>query len=121
MTDVFEYANHTDSFHRRSDEATSIIMSASDGEFFDDLNTCNEKDIIGTKDVFAYPFGLYNGRNVSLLREKGYSLAFTSEDGLNDEKTDPLLLKRNAIPYFIDMEAFRQIIGESDVPIYPRS
>jgi len=111
MSDVFEYANHSDSFHRRTNETTSVMMDASDEEFSNDLDICNKNDCIQVKDVFAYPFGLYIERNVSLLKKKGFLLAFTSDDGQNDEKTDPLLLKRNAIPYFINMNDFKKKIG----------
>lgn len=108
LSDVFEYANHTHSFHQRSNAETSRMMEASDEEFSLDLDTCNE--FVGVKDVFAYPFGLFNERNVSLLRKKGFTLAFTTETGKNDRQTDPLLLKRNAIPYFINLDAFKKIV-----------
>ena len=109
ISDVFEYANHTDAFHQRTNESTSTIMEASDEEFARDLDLCNE--FVQVKDVFAYPFGLFNDRNVSLLKKKGFALAFTSENGHNDQQTDPLRLKRNAIPYFIELDAFKKIIG----------
>jgi peptidoglycan/xylan/chitin deacetylase (PgdA/CDA1 family) len=110
IADIFEFANHTDSFHRRTNVTTSMLMVAKNEEFASDLDCCNSNKYIQGKDVFAYPFGLYEERNISLLREKGFRLAFTSENGKNDETTDPLLLKRNAILYFIELEAFKKII-----------
>ena len=82
MTDVFEYANHTNAFHQRTNETTSMMMAASDEEFSKDLDKCNE--YVQVKDVFAFPFGLYNERNVYLLKKKGFTLAFTSKTGKND-------------------------------------
>lgn len=111
MKDVFEYANHTDQFHTRTNTSLSTIMEVSDEEFLEDLKICNESSILSVKNVFAYPFGLYCDRNVNLLRKNGFNLAFTSENGKNDKSTDPLLLKRNAIPYFIDIETFKNIIN----------
>ncbi|WP_071396525.1 polysaccharide deacetylase family protein [Bacillus tuaregi] len=108
ISDVFEYANHTHAFHQRSNATTSMMMEASDEELALDLDICNQ--FVGVKDVFAYPFGLFNERNVSLLRKKGFVLAFTSESGSNDRQTDPLLLKRNVVPYFIHLDAFQKII-----------
>ncbi|WP_394236834.1 polysaccharide deacetylase family protein [Niallia oryzisoli] len=108
ISDVFEYANHTHSFHQRTNAETSMMMEASDEEFSQDLDTCNE--FVEVKDVFAYPFGLFNDRNVSLLREKGVILAFTTETGKNDRQTEPLHLKRNVIPYFINLDAFKKIV-----------
>ncbi|WP_112182492.1 MULTISPECIES: polysaccharide deacetylase family protein [Paraliobacillus] len=108
MTDVFEYANHTDSFHQRKNDSLSLMMEATDEAFAEDLGVCNE--YVPVNDVFAYPFGLFTERNVSLLREKGFSLAFTCEMGNNDEHTDPLLLRRNVIPYFLDLAQFDKLI-----------
>jgi len=111
MTDVFEYANHSHSFHTRQDAKTSHMMMAQDQELIADLRKCSEYPLISAKDVFAYPFGLYTGQNVNLLRESGIQLAFTCEPGQNDSTTDPLLLKRNLIPYMMDMETFRRVVG----------
>ena len=86
-----------------------MMMEASDEEFAKDLELCN--DFVQVKDVFAYPFGLYNERNVNLLKEKGFTLAFTTITGKNDRDTDPFYLKRNAIPYFVELDAFKKIIG----------
>lgn len=111
MSDVFEYANHTHHFHTRTGTAISMMMEADDQAFSEDLDCCNASSVIQAKDVFAYPFGLYSDHNVDLLRKKGFRLAFTSVGGRNDRETDPLHLKRNAIPYFMDLETFRNITG----------
>ncbi len=110
MSDVFEYANHTYLFHTRTGMTTSIIMEADDLTFAEDLDHCNANPLITGKRVFAYPFGLYVDRNVALLRNKGFLLAFTSEDGRNDSSTDPLLLKRCVIPYFMTMQDFQTLL-----------
>ncbi len=110
MADVFEYANHTDCFHTRTGITTGIMMEVSDQELSEDLDRCNANPLIQWKDVFAYPFGLYNDRNVQLLRTKGFQLAFTSENGRNEKDTDPLLLKRNAVPYFMTTDHFRTLL-----------
>ena len=110
MTDVFQYANHTNDFHQRTDEKTSMMMATSDEEFSKDLDKCNE--YVQVKDVFAFPFGLYNERNVNLLKEKGFTLAFTTTTGKNDQQDTSLFyLKRNAIPYFVELDAFKRIVG----------
>ncbi|MBP1756286.1 MAG: Chitin deacetylase [Firmicutes bacterium] len=110
MSDVFEYANHTDLFHTRTGTSVSLMMEVDDQELSDDLDRCNANQIIQAKNVFAYPFGLFTERNVELLRQKGFQLAFTSDAGKNLPDTDPLLLHRNAIPYFVDLETFRGMV-----------
>jgi peptidoglycan/xylan/chitin deacetylase (PgdA/CDA1 family) len=110
MNDVLEYANHTDQFHTRTGTAVSRMMEATDAEFSQDLDRCNAISILDKRDVFAYPFGLFEDRNVDLLRAKGFQLAFTSQGGKNDKGTDPMLLKRNVVPYFMSIEGFKEMI-----------
>lgn len=113
MSDVFSYGNHTHHYHTRSNPTTSKIMMVSEEEFIKDLEECNQYSIISNKDVFAYPFGLYTIDNVNQLRSNGYKLAFTSETGWNLTTTDPLLLKRNVIPYFMDFKTFEKLVNET--------
>jgi peptidoglycan/xylan/chitin deacetylase (PgdA/CDA1 family) len=69
----------------------------------------------GLKPVsFAYPHGRLNGRiRASVSGE--FPMAFTIEEGLNDSRTDPLLLKRTTVwpdDMLIDIE-FRAALGRS--------
>ncbi len=111
MTDVFEYANHSNLFHTRANQSTSRMMVASDDELSLDLEQCNSNPIVSAKNVFAYPFGLYTDHNVAFLREKGFRLAFTTQNGRNVQDSNPLLLHRNVIPYFMDLGAFQEVVG----------
>lgn len=108
MDDVFEYANHTHFFHQRKSETMSLMMEASDEALADDLAHCNQ--YVPIKDVFAYPFGLFTERNVALLKRESFQLAFTCEEGKNDKHTNPLLLRRNVVPYGMKLEQFITII-----------
>jgi hypothetical protein len=85
-------------------------MEASDLEFSRDLDHCNSNSIIEARDTFAYPFGLYNGQNAAVLKEKGFRLAFTTKGGLNNRDCDPLFLNRTVIPYFMDITAFQNTL-----------
>lgn len=111
MSDIFEYANHTDQFHTRTGTTVSRMLEADQEKTSEDLDRCNASPLVGAKDVFAYPFGLYSDLNVALLKNKGFKLAFTTEGGSNTKDTPSLLLKRNVIPYSMDMETFRGITG----------
>lgn len=110
MKDVFEYANHTHLFHTRSDIKTSCSMTETDEAFAADLAACNAHTLITAKDTFAYPFGLFEERNVKLLKREDFKLAFTCIGGRNEKETNPLLLKRNVVPYSVDMEDFQKIL-----------
>lgn len=111
MMDVFEYANHSDLFHTRVNPTTSRMMVASDEELSLDLGRCNSSPIVSATNVFAYPFGLYTDHNVSFLREKGFRLAFTTQNGRDDQNSNPLLLHRNVVPYFMDLATFQKVLG----------
>lgn len=110
ISDVFEFANHTHHFHQRTGPDASSLTLKTDEEFRLDLVECNKLRQLNNRDVFAYPFGLYESRNVEVLKQSGFKLAFTTEQGLNDSSTDPLRLKRNAVPYFMDLDAFARIL-----------
>jgi|GEM_PF-994925 len=56
--------------------------------------------------AFAFPFGWHAGEHVDLLREHGYSIAYTVNEGVNDSSTDPLLLRRQSVFRKDDLAAF---------------
>lgn len=111
MKDIFEYANHTHFFHTRADSSTGRIMTETDEAFAADLAACNSHPFITARDTFAYPFGLFEERNVELLKREHFKLAFTCIGGSNEKDTNPLLLKRNVIPYSANMEVFQGILN----------
>ncbi|WP_208560763.1 polysaccharide deacetylase family protein [Marinilactibacillus kalidii] len=111
MKDVFTYANHSYHFHQRSGRERSRIMWESKAAFIEDVNKCN--DYVQEKDVYAYPFGLYNKENVETLTELGFTLAFTTVPGINTKKTNPLELHREVIPEGLSLAAFREKLGET--------
>ncbi len=110
ISDVFEFANHTHHFHQRTGPDSSSLTLKSDKEFRLDLIECNKLRQLNNRDVFAYPFGMYKSRNIEVLKQSGFKLAFTTEPGLNGSNTDPLQLKRNVVPYFMELDAFARIL-----------
>lgn len=110
MSDVFEFANHTNSMHRRYGPEASDLLLSDNAALAADLKQCNAHPVIQAGDVFAYPFGLYDARNMDVLRQAGFKLAFTTEPGRNALDSDPLRLRRNVVPYVMDMERFKQIL-----------
>lgn len=111
MSDVFEYANHTDLFHTRSSFDSNKLMESNHESLLADLEQCNQNDLITAKDVFAYPFGLFNDNNVDTLKKGSFKLAFTSAGGMNYTTTDPLLLNRFVVPYFMDFDSFKEMLS----------
>lgn len=110
MGDVFTYANHTHHYHQREGVEKSRIMWESKISFMQDLKKCNQ--YVEAKDVFAYPFGIYNQSSVQTLRESDFKLAFTTEPGINTRETPPLELHRNIVIEDLPIEKFRDMLGE---------
>jgi len=107
MRDVFEYANHTYSLHRRRDGQTALQYTGKE-EFLRDLEKCEELTTI--KGVFAYPFGIFTEENISWIRDEGYLLGFTALGGINTRETDVYRLYRNIVPLEWDLEKFEELI-----------
>ncbi|GEM03138.1 hypothetical protein HMI01_01260 [Halolactibacillus miurensis] len=112
MSDVFTFCNHTHHFHQRSSETTSMLMTESADAFLYDLATCNNYAIVSEKDVFAFPFGLFNDDNVETLKKADFNLSFTTEPGVNTKETEPLKLRRDVVPYMMPFEGFKQLVSE---------
>ncbi|MGC6768229.1 polysaccharide deacetylase family protein [Enterococcus sp. LJL51] len=108
MKDVFVYANHTNHFHQRRGRELSRPMWETPAAFAEDLAECNTW--VDLKDVFAYPFGLYDQTTVDSLKKLNYTLAFTTIPGINTEATSPLELRRDVIPYTLSLNDFKKMM-----------
>jgi len=108
MKDVFEYANHTKALHTRENGQTAL-QSVDREEFINDVKNC--EDITSTKNVFAYPFGVYTEDNIKALKELGFLLAFTTENGKNNISTNPYELNRNGVLLDYDLVKFKEILN----------
>ncbi|APT18542.1 exported polysaccharide deacetylase [Amylolactobacillus amylotrophicus DSM 20534] len=111
MTDVFEFANHTNHFHQRHGISESRIMWAAKEDFIRDIKECNKYKLVTQKDVFGYPFGLYDDQSPQTLSEQGFKLAFTCDSGFNTADTNPLLLKREVISDSLGLDGFKQLFA----------
>ncbi|PAB00708.1 polysaccharide deacetylase family protein [Enterococcus canintestini] len=112
MADVFTYANHTHHFHQRKGTTASRAMWEKEKAFIADLKACNQ--FVPVKDVFAYPFGLYDEKNVTTLAKENFKLAFTTIKGMNLKDTNPLELRRNVVPAQLPLAVFKEILGEKE-------
>lgn len=60
-----------------------------------------------TPEFFAYPYGLWDERVRSVVRDAGYRAAVTLDPGLNPTRTDQWALRRINVPASISPPAFR--------------
>lgn len=108
MRDVFEYANHTRTMHMRKDRK-GVLESIDKNSFIEDIKACEE--CVTTKNVFAYPFGIYTAENIEWLNEAGFLLAFTSAPGKNTKGTNAYELHRNGVLLDYDIKKFKAIVN----------
>ncbi len=84
------------------------------------------KDILGSGDAFAYPFGDYSDLCRQAVDQAGFLAAFTTECGKSFPGDDPLLLPRVRVEGNITMEQFikeletevRNPIVYDPIPVY---
>lgn len=108
MSDVFEYANHTNNLHRLNDENISFLLLESKEKIKQDLET----NIYLTKShYFAYPYGQYNEEIISLLEDVNMTMAFTTKSGPVKKDDSMLELNRYSIYPGTDLETFKTITG----------
>lgn len=84
------------------------LTKASDASLRDEVSgSYQDLTRAGLRPVaFAYPYGYFNNR-VRMAVGENYQIAFTCEEGLNDLRTDPLLLRRTMVlpgDHFWDLE-----------------
>ena len=78
-TDVFDYGNHTHSFHQRNEDGVSYLEAYDMEKVKEDLTTANEW--LGHSIAFAAPYGEYNTTTLDILKELNIKMAFTVEPG----------------------------------------
>ena len=107
LGDVFAFANHTDLLHTRV--PGPALLSVTEEILTADLRRCEEWTTL--KGVFAYPFGVIGPVAPGVLKRQGFSLAFTTEPGRNDRRSDPLALGRNLVPQGAGLDDFARILA----------
>jgi len=61
-------------------------------------------------DTFSYPYGKYNNRVINSVKKNHFIAARSTVDGFNDEKTELLLLKCQAVKYDTDLSEVKEWI-----------
>lgn len=111
--DVLEYASHTHELHRYTGSGRSALTDADTDTVRADL--CRSLEVLATipgstDKVFAYPYGAFNDRVKTVLRENGVRMAFRASAGLLTRDCDPYALPRIPISHTVDMEDFARLL-----------
>lgn len=107
-SDIFDYGNHTHSFHEWTETGVSYL-EAYDGERVkEDLAAANEW--LGYNSAFAAPYGEYNPETLDILRDLEIKMAFTVESGYADPSQHILEIPRFGMYPFYTIEDFIYIL-----------
>ncbi|PFO80413.1 MULTISPECIES: polysaccharide deacetylase family protein [Bacillus cereus group] len=107
MRDVFEIGSHTHNLHNRSNGEVDLI---------DKDQEAVKKDIQESKqllktDYFCYPFGIYNQKSITILKDLKFHLAFTTNEGYATQENKRLEINRFGISPQVDMKKFADIVS----------
>lgn len=89
--DVFEYGSHTHAMHDMEEGVADLLRQDYD-RIYKDLTMAQH--LTGSTPYFAYPFGAYNQETICILKELGYTLAFTTKPGKVRRNTNPMEINR---------------------------
>jgi hypothetical protein len=101
--------SHTNDMHRAGANGDGLMVNLSAAEIAADLETSAQ--ILGVKEVMAYPFGHYNDTAKEGVREAGFEMARTIEPGYVTIGTDKLALPVVRINYGMGLDAVVNLIG----------
>ena len=101
--------SHTHDMHQAGDNGRGRMENWSADEIAADLNTSG--DILGVREVIAYPFGHHNDTAKQGVALAGYEMARTIEPGVVRIGTDKLALPVVRIDYGMGLDALVSRIG----------
>ncbi|MCM3693302.1 polysaccharide deacetylase family protein [Neobacillus niacini] len=107
-SDVFDYGNHTHSFHDRNDDGVSYVEAYDRAKVKENLIKANEW--IGHSMAFAAPYGEYTTTTLDILKELNIKMGFTVEPGYVNPSQHILEIPRYAIYPFYTVNDFEYIL-----------
>lgn len=110
LSDHLELHAHSHDMHRgHCDTGRGGLMQCIDfEEGVADL--LYARSLLNDTTVFCYPFGDYNAHAIAMLEEAGFTLAFTTQNGLVTRESTPLLLPRIRVSTETHLAQFRYLV-----------
>jgi hypothetical protein len=101
--------SHSNDMHEPGANGKGRMVNWPVDQIVADLQT--SADVLGAKEVFAYPFGHYNDTAKQALRQAGFEMARTIENGYVRKGTDKLALPCIRVDYGESMASFMKAVG----------
>ncbi|MCL6615618.1 MAG: polysaccharide deacetylase family protein [Anoxybacillus ayderensis] len=108
MKDVFEFASHTHALHNLGSDGIGNLVKESPEVIWNDFMT--SRQLLDHTTYFTYPFGQYTDETIRLLKETGFTMAFTTKIGTVKPGDDPYQLKRVGVEPDTTIEQFKKMI-----------
>ncbi|WP_101844718.1 polysaccharide deacetylase family protein [Zhihengliuella sp. ISTPL4] len=101
--------SHTHDMHQPGDDGKGRMVNWTADQIAADLSTSG--DVLGVREVVAYPFGHFNDTSKQGVAQAGYELGRTIEPGYVEIGTDKLALPVVRIDYGMGLDALVSRIG----------
>ena len=101
--------SHTHDMHQAGADGRGRMVNWTVPEIVADMEASYQ--VLGVKEVMAYPYGHYNDTAKEALRQAGWEMARTIEPGYVTIGTDKLALPTVRINYGMGLEAVTKLIG----------
>jgi hypothetical protein len=101
--------SHTHDMHQAGANGDGRIVNWSVPEIVADMEASYQ--VLGVKEIMAYPFGHHNDTSKEGLRQAGWEMARTIEPGYVSIGTDKLALPTVRINYGMGLDALVRLIG----------
>ncbi len=108
MGDVFEFASHTHALHNRGKDGIGNLVKVPKEVVKADL--LKSRQLLHGTTYFTYPFGQYKKETIEILKETGFTMAFTTKIGNVKPGDDPYQLRRHGISPGTTLQQFKKII-----------
>lgn len=117
--DVFDYQSHTYNYHRLEENAqneeVAYLHSKSTEEVREDIQK-SIHNLNGKNLAFAYPYGEYNPSTITIIKELGFKMAFTTEDRAATKEDHLYEIPRFNILATTEFEQFKDYVNSTQIP-----
>lgn len=113
--DVFEYQSHTYNYHRREEITKNEDVAYLNSRSYEDIYEDIEKSIHnlnGENLAFAYPYGEYSPSTITILKELGFKMAFTTVDRVATQEDHLYEIPRFSILYSTEFDKFVEYVNK---------
>lgn len=108
ISNHLDFQSHSHDMHRSGSNGKGRFVNLSYKEALEDVK--KSKSIIGNCTVFCYPFGHYNDNAIKVLKDAGYKLAFTTQEGRVYKGANKYTLPRVRMSKGISLSAFKEAV-----------